>query len=165
MNNSDATTADPSRPDNQDGVDLLVIDKRGRQRRWAVDSAWGEIPVLQSTSAEQSNSEISSTGITEKFADENAETTVRAATEPEAQDIHHIAMHMGSVIAKPVAGSVEFETESDAAAAASDDRAVEATGRATSEETGPAARAGSDTPPYPVTNATENADPPVNTEH
>jgi hypothetical protein len=72
-------TANLATHDNAVGLDLLVTDARGRPRHVVVASEW---PAAASTPTQ---------------------APAQIAGDPAEQDIHHIAIHMGSVMPRPAA--------------------------------------------------------------
>jgi hypothetical protein len=84
-------------------LDLLVTDKRGRQRHLMVASEWPEIAAAPELQTPQQTTPGSAQGV--------ADLAV--------QNIHHIAIRMGRVIAQPAAVTLEIESPAEAADTAS----------------------------------------------
>jgi hypothetical protein len=111
MDTTSPPTVDPvmsAGPLALDGVDLQVTDKRGRQRRWPVAGEW---PAT--TSAADPPSTSTASHLTSATAEVIA---VDAAT----QDIHQIAIHMGSTVRKPEARQLAAVEQEEAAAEGTD---------------------------------------------
>ncbi|MCY7315952.1 MAG: hypothetical protein LH480_10110 [Rubrivivax sp.] len=110
MYNRHDTAARPAPADKLEGLDLLVTDKRGRQQRLSVASGWPE-PAVATTPT---------------VPDREAPPSDPAppAAEPAAPDIHHIAIHMGSVMARPKVVETELETAFADGSKAVDDAAA-----------------------------------------
>jgi hypothetical protein len=116
-------------------LDLLVTDKRGRQRHLVVASEWPEIASTPELQTPQ----------------QTTPGQAQSVAELAVQDIHHIAIHMGRVIAKPAAVTLEIESPAEAANTADTaDTAEAAAAEADAADPHPVAGDGNTAPDSPT---------------